>query len=239
MNKTFYEKTLDFNFITRFLHNNKHKLLFNYLKQSFDKKIFTKNQTINIIDLGCGPAYIFPALTKNVDNFNYIGIEPRKDFFEEAKKRYSGDKRFKIYNDDCENFLNSISSTDIIISFDCFEHIPLDKRQITINLLSKINFKFMFVNIPNEVGPAILVKNLGSFLMGYIRHKEYTFLETIMATIYRLDYIKPHIDEHKGFDWRVLLYNLRFFFDVKILTSPFNFIPTFISPSIFFICRRK
>mgnify|MGYP004181272689 CR=1 FL=1 len=71
----------------------------------------------------------------------------------------------------------------------------------------------MFVNVPNEIGPAVLIKNIGSFLMGYLRYKEYSFMETIYASLYKIDKFKPHYDGHKGFDWRVLYYNLMFYFE--------------------------
>ena len=32
---------------------------------------------------------------------------------------------------------------------------------------------------------------------------------------------------------------LKYYFDVKIITSPFKIIPKFISPSIFFICSNS
>jgi len=239
MKKTDFEETISYNFITRYLHDNKHKLFFQNMDNLFKKRIFLSDKKINILDLGCGPAYIFSEISKKINNFNYIGIEPREDFYNEANKRYSKDKRFKIYKEYCENYLTKVSKVDIILSFDCFEHIPLEKRQIAINIISKIKFEYMFVNVPNEIGPAIFLKNFGSYLMGYMRHKEYSFLETFYASIYKLDKIKPHTIYHKGFDWRTLYYDLRYYFDAKIKTSPFNFVPILFSPSIFIICKKK
>ena len=133
-----------------------------------------------------------------------------------------------------QNRLISIISEKIYI-----EHIPLNIRNNVINQISNFDFKYMFINVPNELGPAILIKNIGSKLMGYIRHKEYSIQETFYALTYQLDKIKPHIDGHKAFDWRVLYYTLMFYFDVEIKTSPNNFTPKSFSPSIFFICKKK
>ena len=58
MTKTFYEKTLDFNKITKFLHTRKNKILMKYLNR------LDKNKKISFLDIGCGPAFIFPELLK-------------------------------------------------------------------------------------------------------------------------------------------------------------------------------
>lgn len=233
MRKTFYEKTLDFNFITKFLHSHKNKILLKYLSK------LDKNKKIKFLDIGCGPAHIFPELLKFSNNIEYTGIDIRDEFIEEANIRYSKYPQFKSIKIDCEDYMNEIRNFDVIISFDTFEHVPLDKRNNIINSLNNFNFKLLLVNVPNEVGPAILFKNLGSFLMGYFRYKEYKISETLYSTFYLIDKIEPHYDGHKGFDWRILNYTLRYFYDVQIYTSPFRFIPKMISPTIFFGCSKK
>ena len=233
MAKTFYEKTLDFNFITKFLHAHKNKILFKYLNN------FDKNKKITFLDIGCGPGHIFPELLKFSKNIEYTGIDIRSEFIEEANKRYSKYSQFKSFKIDCEEYIAKMKEFDVIISFDTFEHIPLDKRNNIINLLNNYNFKLLLVNVPNEVGPAILLKNLGSFMMGYFRYKEYKVSETLYSTFYLIDKIEPHYDGHKGFDWRMLYYTLRYFYNVNIFTSPFKFIPKIISPTIFFACTKQ
>ena len=233
MNKTFYEKTLDFNFITKYLHSHKNKVLFKYLNK------FDKNKKIRFLDVGCGPAHIFPELLNFSQNIEYVGIDIRDEFIEVAKKRYSSNPQFSCFKIDCEEYLQNSKNFDVIISFDTFEHIPLDKRNYVIKLLNKINFDLLLVNVPNEIGPAIFLKNLGSFLMGYFRYKEYKISETIYSSFYLIDKFEPHYDGHKGFDWRMLYYTLRYFYNVKIYTSPLKFIPKMISPTIFFGCTKR
>ena len=76
--------------------------------------------------------------------------------------------------------------------------------------------------------------------MGYQRSKDYSLIETIYATTYNLDKIKRVYDDHKCFDWRWLAHSLRLNVDIiEKTTSPSNLIPTFISPSIGFICKKK
>ena len=233
MRKTFYEKTLDFNFITKFFHSHKNKILFKYLNN------FNKNKKLKFLDIGCGPAHIFPELLKFSQNIEYTGIDVRDDFINVANERYSKYPQFQSFKMDCEDYLLNFKEFDVIISFDTFEHIPLDKRNSIINSLNNFNFKLLLVNVPNEIGPAILLKNFGSFLMGYFRYKEYKISETLYSSLYLIDKIDPHYDGHKGFDWRMLYYTLRYFYNVQIHTSPFKFIPKLISPTIFFACNKK
>ena len=73
--------------------------------------------------------------------------------------------------------------------------------------------------------------------MGYSRYKEYTWRETICASLYKLDNVRKHTLGHRGFDWRWLAQVLRT--NVKIVStvkSPFQLIPSFLAPSIGFIC---
>ena len=73
--------------------------------------------------------------------------------------------------------------------------------------------------------------------MRYPRYNEYTFLENVYASTYNLNKIQSHVDAHKGFDWRHLMYTLNFNYkdNVKIKTLT-PFLPKTLSPSIFFIC---
>jgi len=236
--RTNYEKTLQFNKITRFLHGNKARLMFEELDKLFDQGVLDKTQKTFFLDIGCGPAYVFEDLRLRYPNLEYLGLEPKEEFCEAAVEKYGSDPRFKINKGFSQDFLDDINKVDVIIAFDCFEHMPLDVRNYNIDLVSRINFKRMFVNIPNEVGPAIIVKNFGSFLMRYVRHREYTFMETLWSGMYMVDKFVVHKNGHKGFDWRVLYTNFRFYFKTVICTSPIKLIPKFLSPSIFMIIRK-
>ena len=110
----------------------------------------------------------------------------------------------------------------------------------TIESISKSSFMYLYITVPNEVGPALFIKNIGSALMGYTRYKEYKWRETFFASIYELDKVERHGTRHIGFDWRWLAQTLRQNVTiVKKTSSPANFIPKFISPSIGFICVKS
>jgi len=228
----YFDKTINFNAITKFLHKRKYLIVKSILREiSLDIKI-------NILDIGCGSASMYEHLSEASINFNYFGLEPDKILYNDALRKYGANNNFTILNDVIESNFQLLNNSDIILAMDSLEHMPYNDRNNVINEISKLQNKILLVNVPNEAGPIVSIKNLGSFLIGYPRYKEYTLIETLNASFYRLDKIAYHIDAHKGFDWRTLDYSLRFYFkdNVKVITL-FKFLPNFLSPSIFFKCN--
>ena len=228
-----YEERQNFNFITRILHSTRFRNL-----QKLIIKIAKSNKDIKIIDIGCGPAKTY-SLIKDLDiNFTYVGIEPSEDLVRIAKSRYNKFENFKIICDSIENTYESFEGADLILGLESFEHIPEPLVVRIIENIAKSKFKYLYITVPNEIGPAVFIKNVGSFLMGWKRYKEYNWRETMASTFYNLDKVGRHGTRHKGFDWRWLAQTLRQNCKIeKITTSPFNIIPKSISPSIGFICK--
>ena len=230
-----YEKNQNFNFVTSYLHKVRYKNLLN-LFGTIKKK---NNNKINVVDIGCGVGKAYELLNANY-RINYYGIEANRGFYDIANERYGDFENFEIVCDSVENQYSKFTDSDIVIGLETFEHIPENLVVRVIEAIADSSVPLFYCTVPNEVGPAILIKNLGSFIMGYSRHKEYSWKETISSSLYNLDNVGVHGSGHKGFDWRWLAqtirYNLRI---VSITTSPFNFIPKFLSPSIGFIARSR
>ena len=228
-----YEKTQNLNFITTLLHSTRYRNL-----QKIVKEVSTeKNGPIRIVDIGCGPAGSFEKILDLGVEFEYLGIELLEDFCDLARERYGSYKFFNITCDSIENQFDNFINADLIIGLESFEHIPEGVVVRTIEAIGKSNFSYFYLTVPNEVGIAILLKNVGSWLMGYPRYKEYKWSETLAASIYELDYVERHSTRHKGFDWRWLAQTLRQ--NVKVIrktTSPVSIVPKFLSPSIGFVC---
>ena len=227
-----YEEIQNFNIITRILHRTRYRNL-----ESLVRSLSKKKGTLRIVDVGCGPAGAFNIISKLGVKFDYLGIELREDFAETANNRYEKFGNFEVICDTIENHYDKFNSADLVIGLESFEHIPEAIVVRTIEAIGNSSFRYLYLTVPNEVGPAIFVKNFGSLIMGYNRYKEYKWAETFAATFYNLDSVERHSTGHKGFDWRWLAQTLRQ--NVKILkntTSPFNLIPKFISPNIGFIC---
>lgn len=229
-----YERTQNFNIITKFLHSTRYRNLKKIIKSGA-----TQRGVLNIVDVGCGPAKSYEVI-KGLDiDFQYLGIEVERDFCSIATERYGHFDNFKIACDSIENVFEAFETADIIIGLESFEHIPESLVVRTVEAIGRSDFLYLYVTVPNEVGPAILIKNVGSFLMGYRRYKEYRWNETFAAAMYNLDKVDRHGTGHKGFDWRWLAQTLRQNCKIKqITTSPFQIVPQIFSPSIGFICEN-
>ena len=231
-----YDKIQNFNFITKFLHQTR----FRNLEKLITQASIEKNGKLKIVDVGCGPASAYKNIKQKGIAFDYIGVELRKDFCDIANDSFSQYENFKIICDSIENHFDKFADADVIIGLESFEHIPEPLVVRTIEAISKVSFMYLYITVPNEVGPAIFVKNIGSALIGYERYKEYEWRETFFASIYDLDRVERHETGHKGFDWRWLAQTLRQNTTIlKKTSSPANFIPKFISPSIGFICVKS
>ena len=156
---------------------------------------------------------------------------------------------FKTINARIEDVIDNYNDIDIYTALESFEHMPEYKIPYLLNKISKKKPKLFACSVPVEVGPAIIIKNFGSKLIGYDR-LEYSLKDTLWAGIYQLDKISPHQQYkngilrenlgHKGFDWRWLKHNLRQCMNiVSINKSPFNFIPSAFSPSIAFTAKPR
>ena len=231
-----YEKTQQFNAITKFLHNTRYKNLYKFMDKIFIEDLTM--QPIKVVDIGCGTAKTYSLLNANY-NIDYLGIELREDFVKLAKERYAKNSNFNIICDSIENHYDKLEGS-IVIGLETLEHIPEGIVVRVIEAIAEKNVEHFYCTVPNEIGPAIFIKNFGSFLMRYPRHKEYTWKETFSASLYDLDKVGIHHTAHKGFDWRWLAQTIRQNMKIdSITTSPFNIIPRSLSPSIGFICSKR
>ena len=169
-----YEEMQEFNLVTRFLHNTRYKNLINLVRRIESES----DKTIRILDIGCGSCKAYNVIKNFVKDFDYTGIEISKEYCHFAERRYSENSNFHLINSPVNKCLKMIEEFDLIIGLESFEHIP--ERQVVrvIESIAKSNFKYLYITVPNEIGPALFIKNTGSFLMGYSRHKEYTIKET-------------------------------------------------------------
>ena len=234
--QTSYEKNQNFNLLVRWLHSIRYK----YLLELFDQQQHNNpDKTIKVVDIGCAHAKLFFILNQ-LYKITYVGIEIDKIFAETAQNRYGTQPNFRVINDTIENHYSVLENVDFIIALETFEHIP---EHIVVRLIENIaiaNPDYFVCSVPNEVGPIIWVKNIGSFLMGYMRHSEYKWRETLYSGLYQLDKVDTHGTGHKGFDWRWLAQTIRHNRKITTtLSSPFRWLPKTLSTSIVFISSRK
>ena len=233
--RTAYEATQAHNTLTRWLQSFR----FTHISKVVHNLYLELNRPVRVVDIGCNDAKLFDVLNDRVP-IEYVGIERRATFSEIARKRHASVPNFMIVNEPAQTALSHIGKPDIVTALETFEHIPERDVVRIVEAIAEIRPMRLFVTVPVEIGPALWIKNLGSLVCGYVRHKEYSWAETFWAGIYQLDRLQPHGIQHKGFDWRWLAqtirHNMRI---VEFSRFPLNWLPASISTSVCIVATPR
>lgn len=225
-----YEQAQQFNPLVSYLHGIRYKRLLSVFAT------FPADKTIRVVDIGCAHAKTF-GLLNNRFRIEYVGIEPDPTSVTAAAERYGDCENFRIIKGIAEDYMPEISRADIVLALETLEHIPEHLVVRLVEYIAVARPRMFMCTVPNEVGPILWVKNVGSLLCGYLRHREYTWRDTWNAGTYNLNVIDPHGISHKGFDWRWLAQTLRYNMRVAgMYSSPFGWLPKTISFSVHFVC---
>jgi 2-polyprenyl-3-methyl-5-hydroxy-6-metoxy-1,4-benzoquinol methylase len=177
--QTSYEQAQDFNALTRWLHSFRYRKILQVFAQLKQR---TPNRALRVTEIGCAHAKLFDLLRSRV-SIEYTGIELEEEFVEVARERYGSYSNFRIVRGSAADPRNFVSEPppDIVIALECLEHIPEREVVRVVEVISRLRPAFFVCSVPVEVGPAVWLKNVGSLLSGYMRHKEYTWPETFWA----------------------------------------------------------
>ncbi len=226
----------NFNGITRYLHSFRFRMVRHYLDQ-LQKE--AGNRQIVLVDIGCGQGGLYEVL-RETHNIRYYGIDLHDELAPKGQAIYKDNPDVTIIHADAaaEGLIESCNP-DIVVALESMEHIP---EHAVVRIIERIgqvkSLKLFIASVPVEIGPAIWIKNIGSWLMRYVRHKEYTWGETFWAGLYQLDKLPRHGIKHKGFDWRWLAQTIRH--NLKIIKthkSPFDWVPAAFAPSILLVAK--
>ncbi len=108
------------------------------LEQSVVKNIINHNNTLNILDLGCGNARFYSFLQQQLpkQKINYLGIDSNQELLNFANSHYQDHTNFQLQKQDIinsllnnKNFLNH-HTFDLIVSFGVFHHLPSFKLRV-------------------------------------------------------------------------------------------------------------
>ncbi len=230
-----YEEYQAFNPILKWIHGIRYK----YLTALFDDiQREHPGRQIKVVDIGCAQAKAYELLHARYP-ISYVGIEPDTIYAATAAARYGERPNFKLIVDTIENHYAELQDADLVMSLETLEHIPEGIVVRVIEQIAASNPRYFVCSVPNEVGPIVWVKNIGSLLMGYVRHKDYTWRETFYAGTYQLDRVETHGTGHKGFDWRWLAQTIRHNRKItRTWSSPFRWLPRTLAVSVVFVSHR-
>lgn len=230
-----YERTQNFNAVTRWLHGHRYRhslAVVGELAQELDRPV-------RILEIGCGQAKLFGQVQERYD-VQYTGLDVKPAFVEAAQRQFGHLKNFRVESRPAQDidFLTTLKRPDAVFALETLEHIRERDVVRVIEGIARLKPQRFVCSVPVEVGPIIVAKNVGSWLMGYSRHRHYSWMETLAAATYRLESLPPHGTSHKGFDWRWLAQTIRHNFrHVERRHVPVRMFPAALSTSVYLIAR--
>lgn len=203
-----------FNRLTKWLHERR----FLQVKRLLPLGYF------ELTDLGCSTGVLYDHLHPQF-NFNYVGID--------LNPSHPDLTNGQMIQADLTTY-QFTHHLDIVIALETFEHIRPDAIVPLLARIRNAGTNLLICSVPVETGPMILVKNLGSWLMGYTRHAEYSPADTLWSTIYFSHRARPWQGGHRGFNWRQLRAILKSHFRaVQQINLPF----TLFTTNVMFVCK--
>jgi len=233
-----YERRQQFNRVTSWLHSHRYRHI---------HRVFARiaaevgDRPIRVIDVGCGYAKLFDAVNGKF-RVEYAGIELNAERAGVARRRYRHHDNFSIIHDSATDALMELSEdrVDVVASLETLEHIPEHEVVRIVERIAELRPRVFVCSVPVEIGPAIWLKNVGSFLAGYVRHREYTWRETFWAGLCCLDRLPPHGTRHKGFDWRWLAQTVRHSFAIEAIHGlPLDVLPPAFSTNVLLVAEPR
>jgi SAM-dependent methyltransferase len=230
--ETQYERDQRFNPLVSWLHSIRYK---NILKVFDEVASKTQAKRIRVVDIGCAHAKLFAVLNERFD-VDYTGIEIDPGYVNTARSRYAHNTNFRVIHESAANCAAHLHDADVVVALETCEHIPEHEVVRIIETVGAARPGMFVCSVPVEIGPALWLKNVGSLVAGYMRHREYQWAETFWAGLYQLDKLPPHGTGHKGFDWRWLAQTVRHNMKLRELRKfPFDVLPAAFAFSVFMI----
>lgn len=236
--KSSYEKAQEFNSLISWIHSIRYENIVSFFHQLTSE---IPDRPIRVMEIGCAHAKLYQVLREQF-NIDYVGIDVEPSFTALAHERHGHHPNFRVITGSAADptVTNPVDRPDVIVALETLEHIP---ESIVVRIVENVARQrptYFVCSVPVEVGPIVWAKNIGSMLMGYVRHKDYHWRETFWAGLYQLDKLPPHGTRHKGFDWRWLAQTIRHNMQiVETRTFPFGLLPAGLSTSVFFVCRPR
>jgi SAM-dependent methyltransferase len=234
--ETQYEKNQRFNALVSWLHTRRYRTILALLEKISREK---GGAPIRVVDIGCAHAKLFSVLNERLP-IVYTGIEVNARFVEAARARYGSHPNFSIIHDSAVRALPAQGHADVIVALETLEHIPEHDVVRIVEAVAAARPGCFVASVPVEIGPAIWLKNVGSLLTGYMRHRDYRWRETFWAGLYQLDRLPPHGTDHIGFDWRWLAQTIRHNMKiVELRKLPFRWLPAALAFSVYFVAEPR
>ncbi len=157
-----------------------------------------------------------------------------------AQEKYAGSLTLFFHESQDPSDL-SVFEKDVFnigVALETIEHIPPYLVDNYLSQMARVIDGYLVVSVPNEKGIICLGKWLikKAFLSGTM--EKYKFSELIAATLGRMD--KVERNEHKGFDYDVLIRQIARYFDIVQLEGiPVSWLPVSTDFTVCILAKSK
>jgi 2-polyprenyl-3-methyl-5-hydroxy-6-metoxy-1,4-benzoquinol methylase len=229
-----YERNQSFNRLVAWLHSQRYRHVIDAVKP-----VAPVDRPLQVLDLGCGFGKLYDVL-RHPFRIEYTGVDPQADYLDTANERYGANPGFRSFCVSAADPIIFDRQYDVVTALETMEHIDGPTVVRIIERIAHASPRRFVCSVPIEIGPSVLIKNFGSVLMGYSRHKTYTWKQTVAAGFYQLDKLPRHTTSHLAFDWRWLAQTIRDHFRiVDTRFFPFRYFPASVSTTAFFVAEPR
>ena len=217
------------------LRNYYHLARYRWVREKLAEEV---PQPLRIIELGCFDGKTIGFVPHPIEK--YVGLDAGwEDGLTIGRKAFAARPEISLVQAASATALAPYRDGEfnIAIALETLEHIPTEIMREYLAEIARVTDGPFFVSVPNEMGPVFLAKHLAKRLI-YGAGEQYSFDEVLAATLRQ-----PHKIarlEHKGFDYRALVEDLRAHFDVERVEGvPALGLPPALSFTVGIIARSR
>jgi hypothetical protein len=227
--------------IVRWPHRRRYEMAITHLLSAHPARV---------LDYGAGDGHVLvTAVERGLSSELIVGYEPVPSYADMLREKLDdAGQQGKV--DVVTDLAELEGQFDYIACHGVLEHMPLLERQRFFDTCEThlAPGGMVFIDVPVEVGPALFVKNLGRRLLKG-RDPEYSWRDLIAYGFGKTMFDPGRFDasdrgtwiqEHRGFDYRLLREELAHRFVVRSeFRTPVGFLPAPLgNQEIFFECTR-
>ena len=207
--KSYNERLFKGSFVRSYFHLAR----FNWVKSTIKRYKLTYSR---VIELGCFDGKLLdflpikPKFYQGYDANWEGGLETAKNYWKDNKNI-----NFDFSTDPNYIIKNSVDY-DLGVSVETFEHIPPELVCPYLKKLSDNINGYILITVPNEKGLFFLLKKLIK-PPDKLAKTKYSILDIFNIFIGRTNYVER--DNHKGFDYDHLIYDVRKHFDIVEISA--------------------
>ena len=195
-------------------------------------------EPLRVIELGCFDAKTVSYLPGQLER--YVGLDANWEGGLDAGRRMlAGRPEVALIETKDPGTVRQFAegTFNVAIALETLEHIPDGVMREYLAELARVTRGYVFVSVPNEMGPVFLAKYLVK-RFGLGSPEPYTFRELVAAT-----FRQPHKvarREHKGFSYVTLVEELKRHFDVlSVKGVPALGLPPALSLTVGILARPR